>query len=91
MKEITQTKFYNFLTEEERKEFTGIVIDYYHPGKECSRTYYKNGKKHREDGPAIILYNHILYDSEYYYLFGELVEQEAFKLYVDLLKLKGLV
>jgi len=35
--------------------------------------YYKKGKLHREDGPAVILNN----GHKYYYLFGNLVDEKA--------------
>lgn len=61
--------------------FTGI-IEYYNGDKE----WHINGKCHRLDGPAV----------EYstgcsYYINNKQVSEEQHKLYIDLLKLKGLL
>jgi hypothetical protein len=51
MKRITELDFYNLSTKEQ-KNFTGIV-----KWNNGDIEYYKNGKWHREDGPAIIYFD----------------------------------
>lgn len=39
------------------KTFTGVKCEYYSKGYIESKAYYENGKLHRIDGPAVILYH----------------------------------
>lgn len=66
--------------------FTGIIL------KHIDKILYiKDGKWHREDGPANIRDDGLRGIVVAYYLFGEEVTEEAHALYVDLMKLKKIV
>lgn len=61
--------------------FTGIVK--YPTG---GKYWYLNGEYHRLNGPAAELWN----GEKEWYINGKQISEEQHKLYVDLLKLKGL-
>lgn len=90
MQEIERSKFYFNFSEKQKKEFTGILIDRNFDGKIKVKEYIVSGRRHRDDGPAVIsvdegyLYHH-------YYVNGKLISYDVFLSYQDMLKLKGLL
>jgi hypothetical protein len=77
-------KEYKFLSKEEQKNFTGIIEFGF-----GTIVYYKNGLKHREDGPA-----RFSIDGTEYWINGVYIKNctsvEALQLYIDMLKLKNI-
>jgi hypothetical protein len=80
MKTITHQEYLDMSFSKQNK-FTGIVK--YPRG---TIIYFKNGRYHREDGPAVILSS----NNMQYWIYGEHTTKEAVELLRDMIKLKGI-
>jgi hypothetical protein len=66
----------------EHPKFTGCIID-----EDGDKAWYKNGKFHREDGPAAQFSGQNL---KYWYLYGSYYSEEQHRRFVRQMKLKML-
>lgn len=79
---------YDKLTLEEKLKFSGIVFGKEFSSKGIVIEYWKNGQRHRDDGPALVWPCPNLKE---YWLHNKRVTKESIDFYVDLLTLKGLL